>query len=141
MATSGKVSQHQDLRQALQDITRKPIFISWVAPLHIIIEFKMRGLSLLLPSLVFATKEQVPFPFLYAHPLNIHVSFPGTCFLKIGDIYSWELGRNHGRHSSDENLRKCSTQQSSLLQIQKHPLCTTISKVFFFKQSHCNYVR
>merc|ERR1711962_1895087 len=54
-------SQHQDLRQALQDKTRKPIFISWVAPLHIIFKFKMRGLSLLLPSLVFATKEQVTF--------------------------------------------------------------------------------
>ena len=73
------------------------------------------------------------FPF-YAPTLWIYMClFLLPVFSKIGDIYSWELGRNHGRHSSDENLRKCSTQQSSLLQIQKHPLCSTISKVFLNK--------
>ena len=52
-----------------------------------------------------------------------------TNFPKPGDIYTRRLGRDHGGHSPDENLHKRSSQQSTLLQIQKCPLCSTVPEV------------
>ena len=89
--------------------------------------YKMWGLSFLLPSLVAATKEQV---FIFPFFLSKTLSFIGmTIFPKPGDIYTGRLGRDHGGHSPDENLRKRSSQQSTLLQIQKCPLCSTVPEV------------
>ena len=87
---------------------------------------KMWGLSFLLPSLVAATKEQVFFPFFLLQTLSF---IEMTIFPKPGDIYTGRLGRDHGGHSPDENLCKRSSQQSTLLQIQKRPLCSTIPEV------------
>ena len=89
--------------------------------------YKMWGLSFLLPSLVAATKEQV---FIFPLFLSKTLSFIGmTIFPKPGDIYTGRLGRDHGGHSPDENLHKRSSQQSTLLQIQKRPLCSTVPEV------------
>ena len=88
--------------------------------------YKMWGLSFLLPSLVAATKEQV---FSHSFPRKLFLLLEWQIFPKPGDIYTGRLGRDHGGHSPDENLHKRSSQQSTLLQIQKCPLCSTVPEV------------